>query len=141
MYATIGSSAYPSSPESAHRAEYFTGLLPPKDTVASPLAALALYSIREGVELGHGDTVPAGGPLWPGTKMSHFLVIRPLNEILARLDLSGVHVNFMQAIPLFESELKWKSHYGVSALLEHWRKSRIPFWDPGRDPGKFADLT
>ena len=135
IYATIGSSAYHADGSSIHRVEYFTGLLPPNDAVASPLAALALYPIREGAELDHGHTVPAAGPLWPGTNMRHFLILRPRNEVLPPLVLSeGVHVEFLQAIPLFESELGWKARYGTNALIEHWSKARIPFWDPGRAP-------
>ena len=58
LYATIGSSAQPmAGHDPKHRVEYFLGLLPPKDAVASPLAALALYSVREGVTVSHGVTV------------------------------------------------------------------------------------
>jgi Suppressor of fused protein (SUFU) len=136
LYATIGSSTYPAAgSEPRHRAEYFLGLLPPRDAVASPLAALALYSVREGVAVGHGDTVRADGPLWPGTDMHRFLVLRPLGEIIAPLELpDGVHVEFMQAIPIFESELAYKARHGANELLEHWQDSRVAFWDPCRVP-------
>jgi hypothetical protein len=107
LYATIGASAYPMAGlEQGHRTEYFLGLLPPRDHVASPLAGLALYSNREGTAVGHGDTIPADGPLWPGTEMRRFLVLRPVDEVIPPLELSGgVHVDFMQAIPIFDSEL------------------------------------
>jgi hypothetical protein len=43
LYATIGASAYPmAGRDPEHRMEYFLGLLPPQDAVASPLAALSL---------------------------------------------------------------------------------------------------
>lgn len=136
LYATIGSSAHPvAGRDIKHRVEYFLGLLPPRDAVASPLAALALYSRREVVAVGHGDTVPAGGPLWPGTDMCRFLVLRPLSDIISPLELTGgIHVEFMQAIPIFESELAYRARHGTKELLEHWQQARVAFWDPGRLP-------
>jgi len=115
--------------------EYFLGLLPALDAVASPLAALGLYSVRQGVAVGDGDTVPADGPLWPGTDMRRFLVLRPLGDIIAPLELpNGMHVEFMQAIPIFESELAYKARHGARELLDHWQESGVAFWDPGRLP-------
>ena len=136
LYATIGSSAHAvAGRDTKHRVEYFLGLLPPRDAVASPLAALALYSRREGVALGHGDTVPADGPLWPGTDMRCFLVLRPLSNVIPPLELAdGMHVEFMQAIPIFESELAYKARHGAKDLLEHWQQTGVAFWDPGRIP-------
>ena len=101
LYVTLGASAQPlAGRDAGHRVEFFTGLLPARDEVASPLAALALYPAREGVALDHGHTVPAGGPLWLGTDMSCFLVLRPAGDIIAPLELpDGVHVDFLQAIP------------------------------------------
>lgn len=62
LYITIGASAQPlAGRDTGHRVEFFTGLLPARDEIASPLAALALYPAREGVALDHGHTVLAGG--------------------------------------------------------------------------------
>ena len=72
LYATLGASAedMPGT-ELGHRAEYFLGLKPGRDDVASALAALGLFARREGELVDHGHTVPAEGPLWPGTEMGH----------------------------------------------------------------------
>jgi hypothetical protein len=136
LYATIGASSQAMPGRDAeHRVEYFLGLLPPRDTVASPLAALSLYSVREGVAVGHGDTVPADSSLWPGTDMRRFLVLRPLGDIISPLDLpGGMHVEFLQAIPIFESELAYKARHGVEGLLKHWQGSNVAFWNPERLP-------
>jgi hypothetical protein len=137
LYATIGASAYPmAGRDPKHRVEYFLGLLPPQDAVASQLAALGLYSEREGVAVGHGDTVPADEPLWPGTELRWFLMLRPLGGIISPLELpDGMHVEFMQAIPIFESELAYKARHGARELLKHWQESGVAFWNPGRLPG------
>jgi len=136
LYATVGASARPmAGRDLKHRVEFFLGLLRAKDEVASPLAALALYSAREDVALDHGHTVPAEGPLWPGTEMRRFLVLRPIGDIISPLELpDGIHVEFLQAIPVFESECAYKSNHGAAALLRRWEESGVPFWDPGRSP-------
>jgi hypothetical protein len=134
LYAMIGASARPGA-DPNHRVEFFVGLLPAKDEIASPLAALALYPTREGVALDHGHTVSADGSLWPGTEMRRFLVLRPLGDIIPPLELpDGLHVEFLQAIPIFESELAYKSEHSAEALLRRWEESRVPFWDPNRSP-------
>jgi hypothetical protein len=47
LYATVGSSAYPmAGRDPSIVPSISSGLLPPQDAVASPLAALALYSVR-----------------------------------------------------------------------------------------------
>jgi hypothetical protein len=136
LYATIGASARPmAGHDPNHRVEFFVGLLPAKDEIASPLAALALYPTREGVAVDHGHTVPGDGPLWPGTDMRRFMVLRALGDVIPPLELpDGMHVEFLQAIPIFESELAYKSGHSAEALLRRWEESRVRFWDPNRSP-------
>lgn len=45
-----------------------------------------------------------------------------------------MHVEFMQAVPIFESELAYKARHGARELLEHWQESGVAFWNPGRVP-------
>jgi hypothetical protein len=136
LYATIGGSARPlAGRDQNHRVEFFVGLMPSRDDVASPLAALALYPAREGVALDHGHMVPADGPLWPGTEMRRFLVLRPIGDIIPPLELpGGMHVEFLQAIPIFDSELAYTTERSAEELLRRWEHSRVPFWDPNRSP-------
>jgi hypothetical protein len=136
LYATVGASARPlPGADANHRIELFIGLLPARDEIASPLAALALYSERMQVRLGHGDTVPGDEPLWKGTEMRRFLVLRPVGDAFPPIDLPGdVHVEFLQAIPLFESEARFKAANSVEALMDRWKQSNMPFWDPKRKP-------
>jgi len=118
-----------------HRLELFCGLLPEQDDVARPLAMLATYPAREETGLNHGDTVRLADPLWESTGMSAFLVVRPLSGFLPALELAGgVHVDFMQAIPLFESELTFKAVHGAEAMIRRWEALRVPLWDPRRAP-------
>ena len=136
LYATVGASARPmAGRDQNHRVEFFVGLLPAKDEIASPLAALALYPTREGTPVEHGHTVPAEEPLWPGTDMRRFLVLRQLGDVIPPLELpDGEHVEFLQAIPIFDSELAYKSEHNSEGLLRLWQESRVSFWDPNRAP-------
>jgi hypothetical protein len=136
LYATIGASTRPmAGHDPNHRVEFFVGLVPERDEVASALAALGLYPEREGVALDHGHTVPADGPLWSGTPMHAFLVLRPLSDLLPALKLTGgLHVDFLQAVPIFDSERAFKSEHGTEALLRRWEESGAPFWNPDRGP-------
>jgi hypothetical protein len=134
LYATLGASAeHMPGGEPGHCVEYFVGLQPGRDDIASPLAALGLFARREGEFVDHGHTVPADGPLWPGTQMSTFLVLRQIGEILPALELpNGVHVEFLQAVPVFESERRFKVAHGAEALMQRWEATGTPFWDPNR---------
>jgi Suppressor of fused protein (SUFU) len=134
VYATLGSSRY-TIPDRAteHRVEFVLGLEPEQDDVAGPLAALGLYSQREGVALNHGDTVPADKPLWPGTDMARFLITRPRPDFLSAIEVAGgVHVEFLSAIPMYESERAFKAEQGVDALITYWKQNDVPFWSSER---------
>jgi Suppressor of fused protein (SUFU) len=134
LYATVGASCRPlEGTDPGHRIEFFTGLLPEQDGIASSFAALGLYSAREGEALDHGHTVPASRPLWPGCGMRTYLVMRAREGFLPALDLSdGLHVEFLQALPIFESEREYKVQHGPDALIRLWEENRVPFWDPTR---------
>lgn len=134
LYATIGASARPIvGRESGHRIEFFIGLRPEKDEVASALAALALYPARQHLPVGHGDTVPAGGSLWQGTDMNHFLIMRPIVEIIEPAVLTGgIHVEYLQALPMHPAEVRYKIAHSAEALMQLWQASGVAFWDPNR---------
>lgn len=137
LYATLGVSGRPvADRDPDHRVEFFVGLVPEQDGIASALAALGLYPAREGVALDHGHTVPADEPLWPGSQMHVFLVVRPRPDFLPALALQrGFHVEFLQAIPVFERELAFKRKHGAEALLRRWEEADVHFWDSERAVG------
>jgi hypothetical protein len=134
LYATAGASRYAMQGVPAdHRVEFFVGLNPARDEIGGALAALAMYAVEEQVAIGHGHTVPAGKPLWPGTEMSSFLVMRPLSEVVAPMRLpDGTHIEFLQAIPVYASEVAFKAQHKAEDLLALWQKSKVPFWNPER---------
>lgn len=136
IYATIGASRHQlPGHDRTHRLEFFLGLNPAKDEIAKPLAMLALEPVLHGTELGHGHSVAYPDALWPGTEMRSLLVLRPVMEIVPTLmTLDGLHVEFMQVVPVFDSEVAFKSEHHAEGLLERWEAARIPFWNPNRRP-------
>jgi suppressor of fused protein SUFU len=136
VYTTLGASCYTMvGAPTEHRVEFFVGLDPARDEIASPLAGLALYAAEHQTVVAHGHTVPVGQPLWLGTEMSAWLVLQPLSEIIPPLHtVDGTHVEFLQAIPLYPSELAFKKAHQAEGLLEKWRQAKVPFWNPDRKP-------
>jgi hypothetical protein len=136
IYATVGASAYElPGREPAHRMEFFVGLNPAQDAIAKPLAMVALDAVVHGTELDHGHSITYPDPLWPGTDMHSLLVLRPVMEIVPPLVRGdGKHVDFMQVIPVFASEVAFKAERRTDALLERWRAANVPFWNPNRWP-------
>jgi len=134
MYATAGASDHvPKGYPADHRLEFYVGLMPAKDEVAKPLAMLALDTMATKVELGHGHSVTFPEPLWKGTAMSGFLLLQPVVAVIPPLLLSdGIHVEFLQAIPVFQSEVSFKAERGAEGLLERWKAAGLAFWDPRR---------
>jgi Suppressor of fused protein (SUFU) len=84
--------------------------------------------------VGHGHTVEIDEGLWPGTAMNAWLLVSPVDGIVRRLDFAGLHVEFLQAIPLFPEERTWKAVHGVESLLIAWRNEGVQFWNPRRVP-------
>jgi hypothetical protein len=134
LYATLGASTHPVRGfETTHRFEFILGITPGHDEIASPLAALGLYATRENATIGHGHTVPAAQPLWPETNMRTFLVVKPRVAFLAPLDLGDeIHVEFLQAIPIYETERMISAERGAEHLIERWKQNAVPFWKSDR---------
>lgn len=139
LYATIGASFGSADDDTpSHRVEFIVGLLPEDDEVAKSLALLAMYPSTEKGSVDHGHTVTFAEPVLPGTDMRTFLILRQrreLHEILPALPLrSGIHVEFLKAIPIFPSELEFKKAHGLDGLLDRWEDAKVPFWNPKRSP-------
>jgi hypothetical protein len=121
LYATVGMCEHTiAGYDSTHRLELFVGLLPSQDSVARPLAMLALSPIIRGTALAPNHTVTFPESLWPGTEMHGFIVRQQLAEVVPPLLIDTEHIEFLQAIPLFPTELIFKSKNGADALLKKW---------------------
>ncbi len=68
------------------------------------------------------------------------------DELPQRLSIAergGVdqHVEFLAAIPVFESEIRRLRSSSLDALYEWWEQSGVRFWDPSRpEPTGAAEL-
>ena len=134
LYATVGASRRPpGEAQSGHRFELFAGVLPNEPNLAGVLSLAAAYPALFGEPLGHGHTVPYDEPLWTGTEMRRMLVARPEQEMIGALDLSdGSHVEFLDAVPVYDEEVEYKATHGIERLREMWQRNAVAFWDPRR---------
>lgn len=130
MYATIGGSRNLRS--ASEGCEFFIGLKPTVDDIASSLAEVALHGSGTSSIPGCGSTITLCQELWSGTTAKTFMfsdgceIIRPMNST------NGTRVRFLQLVPLFKDELAYKTAHGEEAL---WRKFELlgtPYWDSKR---------
>lgn len=126
IYATATSGPSPSG----HFGEFILGLDSARDEVADPLARLSAFARMTPVH--DGDTVPIDGPLWPGSPFRRFLTMRQVESIVGPFDINGRRVEFMNAIPIHESEVEIKAAFGARAFIEELRGQGLGFWDAER---------
>jgi hypothetical protein len=133
IYATATSGPSPSG----HLSEFILGLDVAHDDVADPLAQLSAFARSTAVH--DGDTVPIDGPLWAGSEFRRFLAMKQVESILGPFEIDGRHVEFMNAIPIYESELPIKSALGGRGFVDELRRQGIGFWDAAR-PALSSDI-
>lgn len=137
MYATVGGSTFPQPGRAPdHRFEFFTGLLPEQDAIATVLAHVATFSASEHAPIGHGHTITFLEPLWRGTQMCSVSLERSYLDLIPMLASpeDGMHVEFLMVTPLYPSEMQFKKEHSLDALTEHWWKHNVRYWDPNRPP-------
>lgn len=139
LYATIGASTHAMcGVEFGHRVEFVLGLSPDVEEVAESLATLASYPYRRGEALGSGHTVSLARPLWRGARVTSFLLSEQRKmKVVPPLLLSsaGTHVEFLQAIPIFEEEREYVRTARGETLLSRFERMQVRFWDPNRPIG------
>lgn len=134
LYATLGVSTFPCpGVEASHRQEFFLGLLPEADDLASPLAMLGAHSRLAGEQIGSGHVYRSRQDRFGDTGLAGFIVIEPLDGMPAPISLDdGSHVEFLMVIPVFLDEVEFAVVNGVDALLEMMETRHVPFWNPRR---------
>ncbi|MGV9566071.1 suppressor of fused domain protein [Streptomyces sp. NPDC003480] len=135
LYATCGASrALQSGPGALHRVEFVTGLLPEEDGIARGLAILGTYPLT-GRHLSYGESITLPDPLWAGGRMTSFLAVRPMEDLVPDLALpDGSHVQFMNVVPVFESELRLRNGRSAEWLIGELNDNGVAWWDPRRGP-------
>lgn len=135
LVATLGGAAVPSPhPLESHRCEFYALLSPGLPLIGHILADLATYPVSEGARLGDSHTVDFQRPLSDLNDMHQVLLIRPNDDFLPAFasKVSDMHVEFLEVIPVFRSEVVFKQQHGVGALFETWEARKVAFWNPGR---------
>lgn len=130
MYATIGASHSLGCEQ--HTCEFFIGMTPSADNVVQALAEVALHGNGSDKIPDSGDTLTLVYDLWEGTKAKSFMFTDG-EEILPPLSENGKHVEFIQLIPLFDSELQYKKEHGEEFLWDRFEEKEVPYWDSSRE--------
>ena len=116
--------------DAGHFNEFLVGLDGPHDEIADPLARLSAFA--RGTPMHDGDTVPMDAPLWPGTDMRRWMATTQRKAVIGPSTIDGRHVEFMNAIPIYESELEAKQRLGPDGFLAELRDNGLGFWIAGR---------
>ncbi|WP_250027542.1 suppressor of fused domain protein [Paractinoplanes maris] len=130
LYATVGASA--ARMAGRHRVEFILGLTSEVD-VAESLAGLGSFPALAG-EIDKGDTVTLGGPLWPGSDFRAYLIIPEVDDYLPPLVSRRAHVQFLRAMPIFESEIDLKKEHGAGWVMEELDQRGMRIGDANRRP-------
>jgi hypothetical protein len=131
LYGTVGAS---SRAHAAHRVEFVIGLLPMEDSVALSLAALATFPVFSG-PITAGETVTLPDPVMAGSPAHTYLVVSRKESILPQLGLGdGTHIEFLQVLPIHESELELKRRYSAEWLVSRIFDEGLSLSAPTRPP-------
>ena len=129
MYATDGASEVLGTGERS--CEFFLGLTPAVDDIVEALAEVAMDGNGTGQIPSSGDSITLAFDLWRGTQMRSFLFTDGSELIPSHLETSK-RIDFIQLVPLFASELEFKSAHGEAALWERFKAKTVPYWDSTR---------
>lgn len=131
MYATVGASSVLGDDRSS--CEFFIGLTPEVDDIASALAEIALHGNGSKAVPALGDSTKLAYPLWKGTQADCCLFTDG-KELLPPFVSGGRHIEFIQLVPLFKSELAFKKQRGEHALWQEFERRGVPYWSSLRKP-------
>lgn len=115
-----------------HRLEFFLLALEPEPSHVETLAMLAFYHRDHRLGLGH--TLPIGRPWLPGSDLDHLLLSLPytFGPRLENLSCLGIEVQVLWAIPISESEKRFRHQEGLEALEVRFEQSDLDYWNPAR---------
>lgn len=100
------------------------------------LRDLTWYIYEHGTWLGMDHTIPNGGPVGPGIKMSGMLITIPILapvEFGLGLDFDEKCIRFMSVIPIFEEEMNFILEHGADAIYDKFERHHVSeLFDPHR---------
>lgn len=119
LYSTIGASVYQSG---STKCEYFIGLLPAEDSVASSLTEVALHGSGRDANPIFGDAVTHAQPLWITTRMHSLLAEKRSSRMLLMANRILRSCNSFPYLKMkFNSKLsEEKSFFGINSGRAMW---------------------
>jgi len=129
LYATIGSSIILEYQNNT--CEFFLGLTPENDSCIDAVAEVAI----EGNGIGppnFGDSITISFALWESTDMKTFLFTDGEDNIPS-ISVMNKNVRFIQLVPIFSSELEFKTKYGHKLFWDQFDLLQVPYWESDRE--------
>ena len=116
-----------------HMLEFVVLAQDPNPSLLELLAMATYYHHTH--ELGHGHTIPIGGPWIPGATCDHLLVSKPypLGTELELCDTPEGHIHVLWLLPITESERKFKIDCGLEQLEQRFEEAGLEYWQIRRD--------
>lgn len=134
IYASVGMSrvsmSYPDS-TADNRAEIYLGAFHSDRQLPEQVMMLAAYPHigRTFITIDH--TVPLGGPIASNSNMTAVLFISPIFDPpwFREIHAEAYHLQMLWAVPIHESERKYKVEHGTEALLKLFTERHVVIGD------------
>ena len=117
-----------------HRHEFFIIAEEPDPSHVETLAMLTYYHRNHRLGLGH--TLPNGRPWLPESTLDHFLISLPytFGPDLEEFAFRDVEVQVLWALPITESEKRFRHDKGLEDLEVLFEENELDYWNPLRAP-------
>ena len=73
--------------------------------------------------------------------MRRFLVLRQREPVIGPFNVDGLHVEYLNAMPMFESEIPEMDRMGAEGFLLELQRQGIGFWNCERKAIASSDIT
>jgi hypothetical protein len=129
IYATEGASNVHGNEHNG--CEFFLGVTPEVDDVADAIAEAALHGNGTLLIPNSGDSINLSYPLWAGTEAHSFMFTNG-DEIIEPINIVKKRIVFIQLLPIFESELRYKNDHGEIDLWKKFEDLEVAYWNAKR---------
>ncbi|MCB4811062.1 suppressor of fused domain protein [Methylovorus menthalis] len=129
IYATEGASNIHGDENNG--CEFFLGIAPEVDDVVDAIAEAALHGNGTLLIPNSGDSINLSYPLWVGTEAHSFMFTNG-DEIIEPINIVNKKIIFIQLVPIFESELKYKNDHSEIDLWKRFEALEVAYWNAKR---------
>ncbi|WP_285248847.1 suppressor of fused domain protein [Pseudarthrobacter sp. efr-133-R2A-89] len=131
LYASAGAGHYGEA-HHGHAVELFTGVKPGGQDVLEAFSTMALNVRDAGTVPQHGVFVAGDWKIIKGRGFTGWVLTERPDDFMPQLDLPGVHVVFLDALPVFPEEADYRHGNRSDDLFDIWEAEEVKSWDLNR---------